>query len=159
MAEPTPHSMRWALGAFPTGITVVSALIDGKPVGLTANSFTSVSLEPPLVSVNIMRTSTTWPLLRRAEHWGISVLGDHQAAQVTLLSRPASERFNGIDWEAGDDGSVLLPGANATFRVSVESELEAGDHILLLLRVLDLDRAPAGDPLVFHGSQIRHLAA
>lgn len=159
MSEPTPPTMRWASSAFPTGVTLVSALVEGRPVGFLANSFTSVSLDPPLVSVNVMRTSTTLPVLRQAERWGISVLGAHQAQEVALLSRVASERFDGIGWQATADGEVLLPDASATLRVSVETEVEAGDHVVVLLRVLDADRDAQRTPLVFYGSQVRHLAA
>ena len=160
MVTPSAQAMRCATGAFPTGITFVAAVVDGHPVGLLANSFTSVSLDPPLVSVSVARTSTTWPALRDATSWGISVLSAGQAENVKLLSRPAADRFAGIDWYApDDDGSVLLTGSSATFHVSVEAEVDAGDHILVLLRVQDLRRNMENEALVFYGSQLRQLAA
>lgn len=156
---PTPQTMRHALAAFPTGIAVVAAEVDGHAVGMLANSFSSVSLDPPLVSIAFARTSTTWPVLQRAPRWGISVLGDDDESLIATLSRPAATRFEGIDTRVGDDGSVLLAGAMATFTVARHAEIDAGDHVLTLLRVLDLHRDPQQAPLVFHGSALRRLAA
>jgi flavin reductase (DIM6/NTAB) family NADH-FMN oxidoreductase RutF len=159
MSAPPPQAMRFATAAFATGVVLIAAQVDGVPVGMLVNSFTSVSLDPPLVSVNIARTSGTWPLLRRAERWGISILGAQQGADFRRLSRKATERFQGVDWFASGDGSVLLAGANATFTVGMEAEVDAGDHVVVILRVLGLHRAPDRAPLVFYGSQLHRLAA
>lgn len=157
--KPTLQAMRSTTAAFPTGIVLVAAQVDGAPVGLLANSFTSVSLEPPLLSVAVARTSGTWPLLLRVERWGISILGAQQEATFRQLSRKAAERFQGVAWTAAEDGSVLLAGASATFTVSLEAEIAAGDHVIALLRVLDLHRTPDHAPLIFYGSQLHRLAA
>src|SRR4051795_6555694 len=87
----TPLGMRHALAGFATGIAVVAAEVDCGVVGLSANSFTSVSLDPPLVSVSFAETSTSWPQLRRATRWGISVLGETQAGILNELRRPSTE--------------------------------------------------------------------
>jgi flavin reductase (DIM6/NTAB) family NADH-FMN oxidoreductase RutF len=159
MNAPSPRAMRFATAAFATGIVLVAAQVDGVPVGMLVNSFTSVSLDPPLVSANIARTSGTWPLLRRAGRWGISILGAQQGAEFRRLSRKATERFQGGDWSPSGDGGVLLAGASATFSVSMQAEVEAGDHVVVILRVLGLHRTPERAPLVFHGSQLHQLAA
>ncbi len=159
MAEPTAQVMRRVTGAFPTGISLVAAVVDGHPVGLLANSFTSVSLDPPLVSVNVALTSTTWPALRNATRWGISILSADHVDKVKMLSRPSAERFTDIDWYETGDGAVLLTGSSATFQVSLETEVDAGDHILALLRVHGLHRDADANPLVFYSSQLRQLAA
>lgn len=159
MAEPTAQAMRRVTGAFPTGISLVAAVVDGHPVGLLANSFTSVSLDPPLVSVNVALTSTTWPALRDATRWGISILSADHVDKVRMLSRPSAQRFTDIDWYETEDGAVLLTGSSATFQVSLEAEVDAGDHALALLRVHGLHRDMDTNPLVFYGSQLRQLAA
>lgn len=157
--EPTPAAMRSALGAFPTGVTLVAAVVDGLPVGMLVSSFTSVSLQPPLVSVNLCRASSTWSLLQRAQHWGISVLGEQNEADFHRLSRPAKERFEGVEWLACEDGSVFLPHASAKFTVEGEAHIDAGDHVIALKRVLALHRDAGQEPLVFFGRRIQRLSA
>ena len=159
MSTPSPQAMRFATAAFATGVVLVAADVDGVPVGMLVNSFTSVSLDPPLVSVNIARTSGTWPLLRRAGRWGISILGAQQGTDFRRLSRKATERFQGVDWFASGDGGVLLAGASATFTVGMEAEVDAGDHVVVILRVLGLHRTPDRASLVFYDSQPHRLAA
>ena len=159
MSAPSPQAMRFATAAFATGIVLIAAEVDGVPVGMLANSFTSVSLDPPLVSVNIARTSGTWPLLRRAGRWGISILGAQQGSDFRRLSRKAAERFQGVDWFASGDGGVLLAGASATFTVGMEAEVDAGDHVVVILRVLGLHRTPDRTSLVFYDSQPHRLVA
>jgi len=153
-----PAELRAVFAAFPTGVAAVAAVIGGTPTGLAANSFVSVSLEPPLVSVCIARTSTTWPALRTAAHLGISVLGDHQEAASRQLGSADGERFAGLSWRATVHGAVLLPESSAWFDCSIEREIPAGDHDIVLLRVHDLG-ATAVMPLVFHGSRYRRLQA
>ena len=157
MAEPTAQAMRCVTGAFPTGVSLVAAIVDGHPVGLVANSFTSVSLEPPLVSVNVALTSTTWPALRHATQWGISILSADHVDAVRMLSRPSAERFNDIDWYATANGAVLLKGSSATFEVSLRTEVDAGDHLLALLQVHGLHRDMDASPVVFYGSRLHQL--
>ncbi len=159
MSVPSPQAMRFATAAFATGVVLIAAQVDGVPVGMLVNSFTSVSLDPPLVSVNIARTSGTWPLLRRAGRWGISILGAQQGTDFRRLSRKATERFQGVDWFASGDGGVLLAGASATFTVGMEAEVDAGDHVVVILRVLGLHRTPDRASLVFYDSQPHRLVA
>lgn len=156
---PTPRQMRDALAAFPTGVVLVTAEVDGQVAGLLASSFTSVSLDPPLVSLSFARTSTTWPLLQHAERWGISVLGEHHADTVPLLSRPATVRFEGIAPQPTPHGGLVLPGAPVTLTVTRFAEVDAGDHVLTLLRVLALDRDVAQSPLVIYDRAARRIAA
>jgi flavin reductase (DIM6/NTAB) family NADH-FMN oxidoreductase RutF len=92
-----PIELRRVFGAFPTGVTAVAACVDGRPVGLAANSFTSVSLEPPIVSVCIAHTSTTWPVLRRARRLGITVLAAHQEHLGRALAAHGTDRFAGAE--------------------------------------------------------------
>jgi flavin reductase (DIM6/NTAB) family NADH-FMN oxidoreductase RutF len=150
--------LRQVFAAFPTGVAAVAAVIDGEPAGLAASSFVSVSLDPPLVSVCVAHTSTTWPTLRGAGRLGISVLGDHQEQASRQLSSRAAKRFAGLDWRATGDGAVLLSEASAWFDCSLEQEIPAGDHDIVLLRVHDLGASEVM-PLVFHGSSYRQLTS
>lgn len=159
MGTVSPEAMREALGAFPTGIVLVAAETGGRPTGLLATSFTSVSLDLPLVSVSLSRTSKTWHALRNIDRWGISVMGSHQTDEFRQLSGASSERFHGVNWAACGDGSVVLREANATLTVSREAEIDGGDHVILLLRVLSLQRVPKRAPLIFYGSQPGRLNA
>jgi flavin reductase (DIM6/NTAB) family NADH-FMN oxidoreductase RutF len=152
-----PLRLRRVFSSFPTGVTVVAALIDGVPAGLAANSFVSVSLDPPMVSICTAHTSTTWPVLRRAARLGISVLSARQEHIGRQLSARGIDRFAALDWRTSRDGAVLLAGASAWLDCSIEREIPAGDHDIVLLRVHDLDADPDAAPLVFHGSRYRRL--
>jgi flavin reductase (DIM6/NTAB) family NADH-FMN oxidoreductase RutF len=151
--------LRRVLGAFPTGVTALAGLVDGLPVGMAANSFTSVSLDPPLVSVCVATTSQTWPLLRRAARIGVSVLSHAQEEASRRLATRGADRFAGLAWYPTEDGAVLLAGASAWLDCSVQREIRAGDHEIVLLSVHGLDTDPAAPPLVFHASRYRRLAA
>jgi flavin reductase (DIM6/NTAB) family NADH-FMN oxidoreductase RutF len=152
-----PTELRRVFGAFPTGVTAIAAFVDGAPTGLAASSFTSVSLEPPLVSVCIARTSTTWPVLRRAVRLGVSVLGAHQEQLGRQLSARTGDRFAGASWRASNGGEIVLDGASAWLDCSIEREIPAGDHDIVLLRVHDLDADRSVPPLVFHQSTFGRL--
>jgi len=154
----SPSQLRRVFAAFPTGVAAVAAIIDGEPAGLAASSFVSVSLDPPLVSVCVAHTSTTWPALRNAGRLGISVLGDHQEHASRQLSSRTAGRFAGLDWRATSGGAVLLSEASAWFDCSLEQEIPAGDHDIVLLRVHDLGASEVM-PLVFHGSSYRQLTS
>jgi flavin reductase (DIM6/NTAB) family NADH-FMN oxidoreductase RutF len=154
-----PTDLRRVFAAFPTGVTAVAALVDGVPAGITANSFTSVSLDPPIVSVSVAHTSTTWPVLRKATRLGISVLGAHQERHGRALSERRGDRFDSVRWWATADGAVMLEGASAWLDCGIEREIRVGDHDLILLRVHALDADPEVPPLVFHGSRYRRLGA
>lgn len=158
IAVRTAKELRSMFAAFATGVTAVAALADGQPVGLAANSFTSVSLEPALVSVCADLKSTTWPTLRTRPRLGISILAaDHEQACLRLASR-SGDRFAGLDLRTSADGAVFVEGAAAWMECSLEAGYPAGDHDILLLRVHDIGADAAVAPLVFHGSGFRGLA-
>jgi len=102
------HVLRTAFGCFPSGVTVVAALSAESPVGMTVSSFTSVSFDPPLVSICVRRSSTTWARLRPAGAIGVSVLGAHQADVCRALAAPGDDRFT-----AGCDGQFDAPSCPA----------------------------------------------
>ena len=150
--------LRRVFAAYPTGVAAVAALVEGTPAGIAASSFVSVSLDPPLVSVCVAHTSTTWPALRNARRLGISVLGAHQELAGQNLGTRGAERFATLSWRATIDGAVMLCGASAWLDCSIERHIPAGDHDIVLLRVHDLGVSDA-PPLVFHGSTFRQLQA
>lgn len=152
------QTLRSVFGAFPTGVTALAALHDRRPLGLAANSFTSVSLDPPLVSVCVAHSSSTWPLLRAADRLGVSVLGEHQEEVSRQLAGSDSDRFARLTWRATERGAVLLTDASAWLECSVADTVTAGDHDVVILRVHDLGSDPDRPPLVFHGSRYRRLA-
>lgn len=149
--------LRRVFGAFPSGVTAVAALVGGRPVGITASSFTSVSLDPPLVSVCIAHSSTTWPVLGAAARLGVSVLSADQERACRQLAAQVGDRFAALSWRATQGGAVLLEGASAWLDCSIEQQVSAGDHDIVVLRVHDLDADHAVRPLVYHASQFRRL--
>lgn len=152
------RQLRDVFGRFATGVALVGAHVQGRPVGILTNSFTSISLDPPLVALSFARTSTSWPLLQHASQWGISVLGQHQEQDMAHLTRPAMNRFDGLDWRADEEGALFLGRAIATISVRPQQEIDAGDHILTLLRVTAAHTHGVENPLIFHRSQTRRLA-
>jgi flavin reductase (DIM6/NTAB) family NADH-FMN oxidoreductase RutF len=152
-----PLALRAVFGAFPTGVVAIAALIDDVPVGLAASSFASVSLDPPIVSVCVAHSSTTWPVLRNAPRLGISVLGEHQERAGRQLSSRGVDRFDALDWRATADGAVTLHGVSAWFDCSIYAHIAAGDHDIVLLEIHDLHADTGVQPLVFHGSKFRRL--
>lgn len=149
--------LREAFGSFPSGVTAVCALVDGVPHGMAASSFTSVSLSPPLVSICIQRTSSTW-LRLRGRRLGLSVLAEGQDDACRRLSARRGDRFRDVSWQTGEGGSVFITGASAWLDCSPHDEVPAGDHLIALLRIHALHTAE-NPPLVFHGSRFRRLAA
>jgi flavin reductase (DIM6/NTAB) family NADH-FMN oxidoreductase RutF len=152
-----PALLRRVYGAFPTGVTALAAVLDGRPVGLAASSFTSVSLEPALVSVCVGRGSSTWQVLQHAPRIGVSVLSAAQSAAGRQLAAKGVDRFAGLSWRTTDDGAVLLAGAGAWLDVSIETQIPAGDHDIVVLAVHDLDADHDVHPLVFHASRFTRL--
>jgi len=145
------------LSSFPTGVTALAACMGGSPLGMAASSFTSVSLDPPIVSVCVGHGSTTWPRLRTARRLGVSVLGEHQEKACRRLAGPDPDRFAGLGWHATPGGAVLLSGASAWLECSIEREVTVGDHDVIMLTVHDLDADASIAPLVVHGSRYTRL--
>ena len=149
--------LRRVYGAYPTGVTAVAGLVGGGPVGIAASSFVPVSLEPPLVSVCVAHTSTTWPMLRDLPRIGISVLGAHQEDIGRRLGTRGGDRFADVTWRSTADGGVLIKGAAAWFDCTIEQQVRSGDHDIVVFRVHDLDASADVSPLVFHASGFRRL--
>lgn len=154
-----PVRLRQAFGSFPTGVVAVAAEVDGHMLGLAASSFTSVSLNPPLVSINLATASKTWPDLRRAAHLGLTVLADHHGPLCRQLAGPVDERFTGVAHTVTPEGAVIIDDGLAKFDTTVYQEVDAGDHVLVLLELHAVDHDNSTlSPLVFHRSQFGSLA-
>jgi flavin reductase (DIM6/NTAB) family NADH-FMN oxidoreductase RutF len=147
-----PGRLRTVFGIFPTGVVAVAARVDGRLTGLAASSFTSVSLNPPLVLISVANTSRTWPDLRRAAHLGVTVLADHHGGVARQLAGPADSRFEGIRVTTSEDGAVTLADGLAQFDTTIYREVEAGDHTVVLLLLHAAENSDHSLPLVFHRS-------
>ena len=150
-------SLRRAFGTFPTGVMALAAVRDGRPVGMAASSFTSVSLEPPLAAVCVARTSTTWPVLAGCERIGLSVLAASHDRLCRQLAAREGDRFAGVAWERTPSGAVFLHGSALWLECSVASVLPAGDHDIVVFAVESLRAHPDVAPLVFHRSGFTRL--
>jgi flavin reductase (DIM6/NTAB) family NADH-FMN oxidoreductase RutF len=140
----TDREFRNALGTFATGVTVVTAVTaDGVPCGMTANSFTALSLQPPLVLWSIARGSPSAPTFLAAEHFAISILAQDQINTSRRFSRPHEDKFATVSTLTGIDGVPLINGAVAHFECRTEQRYEGGDHIIIIGRVLRLATRPA----------------
>ncbi|GAA0993730.1 flavin reductase family protein [Acrocarpospora macrocephala] len=151
---------RQALAAHASGVVVITAQVDGAPVGLTVTSFTSVSLTPPLVSFYVDRASTTWPSLKLADYFAVNVLADEQTELAEIFARRGIDRFaNCPGWRIGAYGVPLLAGISARLTCHRHSVADIGDHILVVGHVVETGTT-GGKPLLYHrasfGSFVPH---
>jgi flavin reductase (DIM6/NTAB) family NADH-FMN oxidoreductase RutF len=154
-----PANLRRTFSYFPSGVVALIADVDDEPRGLVAATFTvGVSIEPPLVLCAIQNSSTTWPLLRRAHAIGISVLAEDQGPLgLQIGSKNAAERFVGVPLRSVGSSARFIAGAPVWFECEIYGEHPAGDHAVVLLKVVGLGADPELRPLVFHGSTFRQL--
>lgn len=152
-----PHALRHALGRFATGVTIVTTVApDGHPVGLTVNSFNSLSLDPPLVLWSLRRSSPNLAVFRGAARFAVNVLAEAQIELSRSFATKVAHRFAEGAWRRGDDGVPVLAGAAACFVCETVSHQEAGDHDLFIGRVLHLSDSHE-PPLLFQGGRYRRL--
>ncbi len=152
------RSLRDALGCFATGVTIVTAIApDGTPVGLTANSFTSVSLDPPLLLVCIANTAGSAAALRSAAHFAVNVLQIGQQPASNRFAGRAEDRFAQTPWTPGETGAPVLTGSLSTFECARDSIHEGGDHFILVGRVVRVQFEPRRDPLLYFRGKYRRL--
>jgi flavin reductase (DIM6/NTAB) family NADH-FMN oxidoreductase RutF len=153
-----PRTLRDAMGCFATGVTIVTAIdAAAMPVGLTANSFTSVSLDPPLLLVCIANTSGTAPVLRNVVHFGVNVLQIGQQPASNRFATRGEDRFANLPWAPGQTSVPLLESSLVSFECERESLHEAGDHFILVGRVVRAQFEPHRDPLLYFRGKYRRL--
>nr|WP_314434180.1 flavin reductase family protein [uncultured Brevundimonas sp.] len=149
--------LRRLFGRFPTGVTALCAADQNTPVGMTASTFVAVSLNPPLVSVCVKKSSWTWRRLRTFDRIGISFLGHSHAVTARQLAQNAEDRFFGLDYDVAPSGALFLTNATAWLECSVEKEIEAGDHDIVLFRLHRAAMANGTMPLVYHSSDFHTI--
>ncbi|MBL8486849.1 MAG: flavin reductase family protein [Rhodocyclaceae bacterium] len=152
------RALRDALGQFATGVAVVTARNgQGGFVGMTINSFSSVSLDPPLVLWSLSLESPSRVFFESAPHYAINVLAADQQEWSQRFATPHVDKFNGIGWTEGLGGAPLLPGCAAWFECRSALQYPGGDHVILVGEVERFHGEPRA-PLVFHGGRYRRLA-
>ena len=150
----TSADFRAALGMFATGVTIVTArAADGAPVGLTANSFNSVSLRPPLVLWSLARSAGSMPAFERGSHYAINILAAGQHALAERFASKAADRFDGVVFREGAGGAPILDGSAAVFECFNRSRYEEGDHVIFVGEVERCTCATGVQPLIFHGGR------
>ncbi|GMM92727.1 flavin reductase family protein [Qipengyuania sp. MTN3-11] len=156
-------AFRSALGSFVTGVTIVTARgPDGEPVGLTANSFNSVSLDPPMVLWSLALSSNSLPVFRDAESWAVHILAAGQEDLSQRFATSGLDKFTGLGDRNGPadgpEGAPLIEGCAARFGCRARFEYEGGDHAIFLGEVVDFDRSRA-EPLIYHGGRYGRVAS
>jgi 3-hydroxy-9,10-secoandrosta-1,3,5(10)-triene-9,17-dione monooxygenase reductase component len=147
---PDPQRFRQVLGHFATGVTVLTGVDDGEPVGFACQAFAALSLEPPLVLFCPAKTSTTWPRLASSGRFCANILAAAQGDLARRFGVSGPDKFNGLAWAADPDGLPILAGVLTWASCTVESVREAGDHYVVVGRVTRLGDCIAGDPLLFY---------
>ena len=145
-----PRVMRDVLGHFVSGITVVTAMGSRGPVGFTCQSFSSLSLDPPLVAFAPARTSQTWPVLREAGRFCVNVLAEDQSGLSRQFASSGTDKYAGVSWAPSPHGSPMLDGVVAWIDAELWAEYDGGDHAIVVARVLDLGADGSRTPLLFH---------
>ncbi len=148
------QQFRAALGMFATGVTVITARsADGSLVGLTANSFNSVSLAPPLVLWSLARRAGSLPVFTHGSHYAINILAADQKELAQRFATRDIDRFAGVAWREGAGGAPVLDGAVAVFECANRSRYEEGDHVIFVGEVERCTAQPGAQPLIFHGGR------
>jgi flavin reductase (DIM6/NTAB) family NADH-FMN oxidoreductase RutF len=146
--EITGDAFRRVLGHLPTGVTVITTHGDGGPVGMAANSVTSVSLEPPLILFCPAKSSTTWPSIREVGAFCINIMAGHHEELTRRFSWKGVDRFTGIDYGDGPCGPILAD-AVGWIDCAIRDEHDAGDHTIVVAGVSRIEAAAEASPLVF----------
>lgn len=152
------RSYRDVMGAFPSGVTIITTHGPGGPVGFTCQSFYSVSIDPPLVSFSIARTSKSLAAVREQGNVVINFLGAAQQGLSAQFARSGTDKWQGVAWTPADsNGAPVLDEVAGWVAGEIEREIEAGDHLIFLVRVSALQTEPTVEPLVFHRGAYREL--
>lgn len=153
-----PRAFRSALGCFATGVTIITATgARGQLLGLTANSFNSVSLQPPLVLFSLdRRAMSLWDFLSTG-HFAVNVLAADQEELSNRFAKAGIDKWSGVAWEAWDHGCPILQGCHANFECSIAYTYAGGDHVIFVGRVERMAHDPAKEPLLYYQGGYRRL--
>ncbi len=155
-SEFDPRAFRQALGSFATGVTIITTrTADGEAMGLTVNSFNSVSLDPPMVLWSLAESYRGYEQFRKATHWAVHVLAADQEELSNRFAGKVEDKFAGLALEDGIEGTPLLPGCAARFQCRTAFQYEGGDHLIFVGEVESFEQN-ANPPLVFHGGRYAH---
>ena len=150
----SPRDFRGALGMFATGVTIVTARAsNGQLIGLTANSFNSVSLTPPLVLWSLARKAASLAALSTGTHYAINVLSSDQQLLAERFARQGVDRWQDVEYTLGAGGAPILAGVAASFECFNRSRYEEGDHVIFVGEVECCTHHPEASPLVYHGGK------
>jgi 3-hydroxy-9,10-secoandrosta-1,3,5(10)-triene-9,17-dione monooxygenase reductase component len=147
---PDEASFRTVLGHFATGVTIITAMDGDEPVGVSANSFTSVSLDPPLVLFCAAKESTTWPRIEAAGKFTVNILNEHQEDVCRVFATKGADRFSRIGWRSSANGQPILHDSLAYIDCEMQEQHDAGDHIIVVGRVQELGVLSEEGPLLFY---------
>jgi flavin reductase (DIM6/NTAB) family NADH-FMN oxidoreductase RutF len=153
----TAQLMRKVLGVVPTSVCVVCTDVDGHPAGSTIGSFTSVSLDPPLVAFFAVRESSTARAVADAGRFSVNVLGEHQESICQRFANKVGDRFQGTSWHWSEHGLPVIDGALATIECTLEYAMPAGDHTTFMGRVIALEEHGQARPLAFQRGRLWSL--
>jgi flavin reductase (DIM6/NTAB) family NADH-FMN oxidoreductase RutF len=152
-----PATMRQVMGQFCSGITIVTAILHGEPVGFTCQSFASLSLAPAMVSFAPSRASTSWPRVRQAPSFCVNVLSEEHVEISNAFARPGTDKFADVEWRPSRYGAPIIASVAAYVDAQVWAEYDGGDHTIVAARVLDLGADSSRLPLLFHRGQYAGL--
>ncbi len=150
VAVPDAATYRTVLGHFATGVAIVTAVDGEEPVGMACNSFTSVSLDPALVLFCAAKSSSTWPRIQRAGRWAANILAEDGEEICRLFAEKGAARFAHMAYSLGRTGAPILDDALAFVDCETVAEHDAGDHLVVVGKVLELGYAAEGKPLLFY---------
>lgn len=154
------RAFRDALGSFVTGVTIVTSLDDrGRLVGITANSFSSVSLDPPLVLFSLARKAYSLEAFRQSRHFAVNVLASDQSELSDTFARALADKWAGVAFEVWDTDCPIITGALAQFECRTVSTHDGGDHVVFIGAVERMALDPTKQPLVFYRGRYRQLLA
>ena len=152
------RELRNALGCFATGVCVITTVSDKQQaLGMTANSFSSVSLDPPLVLWSLQNNSDAYDIFARPRHYAINILSTEQQAHSNQYARKGQHELEPAHYRLGKYGAPVIRGALVTFECDLHATYEGGDHLIIVGRVREMHRRPSGEPLLFYCGGYREL--
>jgi flavin reductase (DIM6/NTAB) family NADH-FMN oxidoreductase RutF len=158
--EDAQRKFRDAVGTFPTGVTVITTVnAEGKPKAMTANSFTSLSLDPPLILWNVGDHADGYDDFKNAKHFAVHILHAGQQDTSNHFAKKNDDKFAGLDWSEGVAGSPVLSDYHTCIQCTMEAVHPGGDHLIIVGRVVNMDnRSESSEPLLFYKGKYRQLA-